>query len=77
MCLGSPHDLRLEGILKIQMELGDNMYYLNYPKVDEAFSMFNKLLKNYDKEKSDLKSLNKKINSSLLEVNHNLSEFFN
>jgi len=53
------------------------MYYLNYPKVDEAFSMFNKLLKNYDKEKSDLKSLNKKINSSLLEVNHNLSEFFN
>ena len=74
MCLGSPHDLRLEGILKIQMELGNNIYYLNHPKVDEAYKMFNKLLNKYDEEKNNLKSLNKKINSSLLEVNDNLSE---
>jgi hypothetical protein len=74
--LGSPHDLRLEGILNIQMELGNNIYYLNYPKVDQAYRMFNKLLKNHTKESANLKSLNKKINSSLLEVNNNLSGFF-
>ncbi len=76
MCLGSPHDLRLKGILEIQMELGNNIYHLNYPKVEEAYNMFNNLLNNYEQEKNNLKHLNKKIKSSLLEVNHNLSEFF-
>ena len=76
MCLGSQHDLRLRGILKIQMELGNNIYYLSYPKVSEAYNMLSNLLSNYDKEKNNLKYLNKKIKSSLFEVNKNLSKFF-
>ena len=76
MCLGSPHDSRIEGILKIQMELANNIYYLNYPKVEEAYIMFEDLLNNYNQEKNNLNLLNKKINSSLAEVNLNLSKFF-
>ena len=77
MCMGSPHDFRLEGILKNQMGLGDNIFYLNYPKVDEAYKLFDNLLNNYSKEKNNLNNLNKKIHSSLSDVKSNLSDFFN
>jgi len=65
MCLASKHDTRVNGILKIQMKLGNYIYYLADPNSQEAFEKFNLLYDQRMNSVTKLKKLNKTIDQEL------------
>lgn len=65
MCLASKNDLRVKGILKIQLGFQDQIYYLNNPGVDSAYQTFNVLLSKKGEFKTKLKEKNTEIYKQL------------
>lgn len=65
LCLGSIHDTRVRGILKMQMGLGDLIYYLANPDATEAFKVFDEAYTNRVAGVDRLKTLNNRIHAEL------------
>lgn len=63
MCLASKADIRVDGILKQQMNCSKNIYYLNKPNSNEAYELFQTLYQNRNAIEDHLNNLNDKINA--------------
>ena len=76
MSLASDADMRIKGILKMQLNLSSNVYSLSNPDPSEAFLLFSKLYKSRKKTKLILSKLNKKINEDLLQSGEKIKKSF-
>lgn len=65
LCLGSKFDTRVKGIIKMQMDLGDYIYYLADPNPQEAFERFHKCYAARDEFRAMLREKNKGIREVL------------
>lgn len=65
LCLGSEHDTRVRGILKMQMKLGDNIFYLADPEIKDAYDTFKKAYDARSEGSDKLKELNVWIHEEL------------
>jgi polysaccharide pyruvyl transferase WcaK-like protein len=77
LSLASRQDLRIDGILVKQMNLGENIYYLNQPNVNSAFEKFKSL---YEKKVSIheyLMQLNIKIKEEFEQTNQKIQNSIN
>lgn len=73
MSLASTNDIRVEGILKQQMNQSDKIYYLNRPNSEEAFNTFKELFDKRLEIKIELQNINAKIKMSFESIKYDIN----